>query len=82
MTVAFDGGQNYDAPEMPLDIQRKVSKAIGTGLYWEWITGQITISVYLVARQEILNGRREHLDRQLALAKAAAVARFVAGVSP
>lgn len=45
-------------------------------------TGQITISVYLVARQEILNGRREHLDRQLALAKAAAVVRFVAGVSP
>lgn len=45
-------------------------------------TGQITISVYLVARQEILNGRREHLGRQLALAKAAAVARFVAGVSP
>jgi cobalt-zinc-cadmium efflux system outer membrane protein len=45
-------------------------------------TGQITISDYLVARQEILNGRREHLDRQLALARAAALARFVAGVSP
>lgn len=45
-------------------------------------TGQITIGIYLVARQEILNARREHLDRQLALAKAAALARFVAGVSP
>jgi len=45
-------------------------------------TGQLTVSVYLVARQEILAGRREHLDRQLALAKAADVARFVAGVMP
>jgi len=44
--------------------------------------GQIAVSNYLVARQEILSGRREYLDRQLALAKAAAVARFVAGVSP
>lgn len=45
-------------------------------------TGQIAMSAYLVARQEILNGRREHLERQLQLAKAAAAARFVAGVAP
>lgn len=45
-------------------------------------TGQIAINDYLVARQEILNGRREHLERQLQLAKAAATARFVAGVAP
>jgi cobalt-zinc-cadmium efflux system outer membrane protein len=45
-------------------------------------TGQITINDYLVERQEILNGRREYLERQLALAKAAARARFVAGVAP
>lgn len=45
-------------------------------------TGQIAINDYLVARQEILNGRREHLQRQLQLAKAAAMARFVAGVAP
>ncbi len=45
-------------------------------------TGQIAVNDYLVARQEILNGRREHLERQLQLAKAASTARFVAGVAP
>jgi cobalt-zinc-cadmium efflux system outer membrane protein len=45
-------------------------------------TGQVAIDQYLVARQQILDGRREHLERQLALAKAAATARFIAGVSP
>ncbi|HWO26648.1 MAG TPA: TolC family protein [Kofleriaceae bacterium] len=45
-------------------------------------SGQLAIHDYLVARQEILGGRREHLDRQLALAKAAAAARFVAGAAP
>jgi cobalt-zinc-cadmium efflux system outer membrane protein len=44
--------------------------------------GQITVSDYLVARQEILDGRREYLERLLALAKAAATARFVAGGAP
>jgi cobalt-zinc-cadmium efflux system outer membrane protein len=41
--------------------------------------GQIAVSDYLVARQEILDGRREYLARLLALAKAAATVRFVAG---
>ncbi|MEJ7603370.1 MAG: TolC family protein [Kofleriaceae bacterium] len=45
-------------------------------------TGQLPINVYLVARQEILAGRREHLERRLQLAKAAAAARFAAGVAP
>lgn len=45
-------------------------------------SGQIAIDHYLTARQEILGGRREHLERQLQLARAAATARFVAGVSP
>ncbi|HEX5060351.1 MAG TPA: TolC family protein [Kofleriaceae bacterium] len=44
--------------------------------------GQIAVSDYLVARQQILDGRREHLERLLALAKAAATARFVAGGAP
>ena len=44
--------------------------------------GQIAISDFLVARQELLDGRREQLDRQLALARAAARARFIAGVAP
>lgn len=45
-------------------------------------SGQIAIDTYLVARQEILAGRREGLERQLALAQAALHARFVAGVAP
>ena len=45
-------------------------------------TGQMAVNEFLVARQEILGGRREHLERQLQLAKAAAAARFVAGVAP
>ena len=45
-------------------------------------TGQLAVNDYLVARGEILSGRREHLERQLQLAKAAATARHVAGVAP
>jgi cobalt-zinc-cadmium efflux system outer membrane protein len=44
--------------------------------------GQIAVSEYLFARQEILNGRREHLQRLLALAKASIAVRYVAGVAP
>lgn len=44
--------------------------------------GQMAMSDYLVARQEVLGGRREHLERLLALAKAAAMVRFVAGGAP
>jgi len=45
-------------------------------------SGQIAISDYLVARQQILDGRREQLQRELQLANAAATARFVAGMAP
>jgi cobalt-zinc-cadmium efflux system outer membrane protein len=44
--------------------------------------GQIAVHDYLVARRELLAGRREYLERQLALARAAAGVRFVAGVTP
>jgi cobalt-zinc-cadmium efflux system outer membrane protein len=44
--------------------------------------GQIAVSDYLVARQEILDGRREYLERVLALARTAATVRFVAGGAP
>ncbi|MEO8554969.1 MAG: TolC family protein, partial [Kofleriaceae bacterium] len=44
--------------------------------------GQIAVSAYLVARQELLDGRREHLDRLLGLARAAVEVRFAAGVTP
>lgn len=43
---------------------------------------QLAISDYLVARQELLNGRRDHLERQLALAKAALAVRYAAGGQP
>jgi len=41
--------------------------------------GQIAVTEYLFARQELLNGRREHLQRRLALARASAAARHAAG---
>lgn len=41
--------------------------------------GQLAMSDYLVARQELVTGRREYLDRLLALARAAATLRYVAG---
>jgi len=44
--------------------------------------GQIAVGDYLVARREILDGRREHLERLLALARAATMARFVTGEAP
>jgi outer membrane protein TolC len=44
--------------------------------------GQIAVHDYLVARQELVAGRREYLERLLALAKAAAGVRFAAGVTP
>ncbi len=43
--------------------------------------GQLAISEYLVARQQILDGRREYLDRLLALARAATAVRYQAGVA-
>jgi len=44
--------------------------------------GQIAVHDYLIARQELMAGRREYLERLLALAKAAAGVRFAAGVTP
>jgi outer membrane protein, heavy metal efflux system len=44
--------------------------------------GQLAIPAYLAARQEILTSRRDHLDRELDAAKAAARVRFVSGGAP
>ncbi len=44
--------------------------------------GQLAVNDYLVARQEILNGRREYLERLRALARTAATVRFIAGGAP
>jgi cobalt-zinc-cadmium efflux system outer membrane protein len=56
------------------DSEQLLQKAIAAG--------QIAVGDYLVARQEILAGRREHLERLLALARAAATARLVSGGAP
>jgi outer membrane protein, heavy metal efflux system len=42
-------------------------------------TGVIAVTDYLVVRRELLDGRREYLDRQLAAARAEVAARFAAG---
>jgi cobalt-zinc-cadmium efflux system outer membrane protein len=57
------------------DSEQLLQKAIAAG--------QIAVSDYLVARQEILDGRREHLERLVARARAGAAVRFAAaGGSP
>jgi cobalt-zinc-cadmium efflux system outer membrane protein len=44
--------------------------------------GTIAISDYLLARQELLDGRKDYLDLLLALAQARVTAQLTAGVSP
>ncbi|MEO8701752.1 MAG: TolC family protein [Kofleriaceae bacterium] len=44
--------------------------------------GQLAVSAYLLARQELLEGRREHLERLVSYAKADAAVRFAAGGAP
>lgn len=44
--------------------------------------GQISVGVYVIGQAELLSARHAHLDRRLALARLAAVARQVAGVDP
>ena len=43
--------------------------------------GQLAINEYLVVRQELVTGRREYLDRLLALAEAHAAFQFAVGVT-
>lgn len=45
-------------------------------------TGQIAIADYILAHEAILAARHEHLERQLQLAKMAALARYTAGLNP
>jgi cobalt-zinc-cadmium efflux system outer membrane protein len=75
-TSAQDAVTVFETEVVPLldDSEQLLQKTIDAG--------QIAVSDYLVARQEILNGRREHLERLLALAKAATAVRFVAGGAP
>lgn len=75
-THARDAVAAYEQDVLPAldDSERLLSKSVDAG--------QLAVNAYLVARQEVLSGRREYLDRLLALAKAASAVRHVAGVSP
>ena len=44
--------------------------------------GQLTVADFLLARKELLDGRREYLEHLLAHAKARVTAQLVAGVQP
>jgi cobalt-zinc-cadmium efflux system outer membrane protein len=74
--LARDALDTFERDVLPIldDSEQLLQKTI--------TAGQIAVSDYLVARQEILSGRREHLDRLLALAKTAATVRFIAGGAP
>ena len=75
-TAAQQAVETFDREVLPLldDAERLLQRRVDAG--------QIAIADYLVARQELLSSRRERLDRQLALARAAVAVRFVAGVAP
>ena len=75
-TSTKEAADAFERDVLPLldDSEQLLQKSIDAG--------QIAISDYLVARQEILNGRREHLERQLALVKAALTVLYVTGSQP
>jgi cobalt-zinc-cadmium efflux system outer membrane protein len=66
----------YEADVLPVldDSEALLGKSVDAGT--------IAISDYLVARQELLAGRRDYLDLLLALARARVSAQLAAGVSP
>jgi len=68
--------ETYERDVLPAldDAEQLLDKSIAAG--------QLAVQQYLVERQEIVNGRREYLDRQLALAQAGVALRFAAGVAP
>ena len=74
--LARDAVDAFEREVVPVldDSEQLLQKAIDAG--------QIAVGDYLVARREILDGRREQLERMLALARAATMARFVAGGAP
>jgi cobalt-zinc-cadmium efflux system outer membrane protein len=73
------------AREAVLVMERDALPAIvdGEGLLERSIdAGQLAIADYLLIHQQILDGRREYLERRLAAAKAALAAQLAAGVTP
>jgi cobalt-zinc-cadmium efflux system outer membrane protein len=75
-THARDAVSVFERDVLPAldDSEKLLSKSVDAG--------QLAVNEYLVARQEVLGGRREYLDRLLALAKAATMVHYIAGVSP
>jgi len=75
-THAHDAVESYERDVLPAldDAEQLLDKSIAAG--------QLAINEYLVERQELVNGRREYLDRLLALARAHAALQFAAGATP
>jgi cobalt-zinc-cadmium efflux system outer membrane protein len=73
---AREAVETYEHDVLPAldDAEQLLDKSIAAG--------QLAINEYLVERQELVSGRREYLDRLLALAVASVALRFAAGVSP
>ncbi|HET9620933.1 MAG TPA: hypothetical protein VFP84_06195, partial [Kofleriaceae bacterium] len=74
--LARDAVDAFERDVVPVldDSERLLERAIAER--------QLAVSAYLVARQEIVEGRREHLERLRALARADAAARFAIGGAP
>jgi len=73
---ARDAVEVFEAEVLPLldDSEALLGKSVDAGT--------IAVNDYLIARQELLDGRREYLDLLVALAKARVTAQLAAGVSP
>jgi len=63
----------FEADVLPVldDTERLLARTVDAG--------QLAVADYLVARRELLDGRREYLDRRLAAAKAEVAARAAGG---
>jgi cobalt-zinc-cadmium efflux system outer membrane protein len=76
LTYAREAVELYEAEVLPVldDAAGLLERSIDAGT--------LPVREYLVARSELLDGRREYLDRLLALAQAHVNARFAAGEMP
>ncbi|MGH7337628.1 MAG: TolC family protein, partial [Myxococcota bacterium] len=68
--------ETFEADVLPAldDSEQLLAKSIDAGT--------LAISDYLLARQELLDGRRDYLDLLLALARTQVTTRLLAGVTP
>ncbi len=73
---ARDGVDLFESDVLPplADSEQLLQRSVDSGM--------LAVNDFILAHAEILAARREHLARQLQLAKAAEAARFVAGMQP